>query len=144
MMKEKFYLKNTLLAAELAVVCLAVILMRTFSQGTLLVRYDVPFMVLMSVIPMIINCYLKNEAEENRIVSALLAGLFFTVLPYCAGWDTGMAIWKVFAEGTIVFGVTDMFCSSIGRRVSSGPKAPALAANGVLLYLAVQCFQSIF
>lgn len=144
-MKAKFYVKNTLLAVELGLVCLAVILMRTFSQGTLLPRFDIPFLVLMSVIPMIIACYVKAEGNDNVLVSVLLAAVTFTVLPLAAGWDTGMSAVKMFAEGAVVFAVTDAFCTSIGRRVATGPKAPlALAANGFVLYLASQCFQNIF
>lgn len=144
-MKAKFYLKNTLLAVEMGLVCLAVILMRTFSQGTILPRFDVPFLVLMSVIPMIITCYVKAEGEENRLAAVILAAVTFTVLPLAAGWDTGMSAAKMFAEGAVVFAVTDAFYSSIGSRAASGPKAPlALAANGFVLYLASQCFQNIF
>lgn len=144
-MNAKFYLKNTLLTVEMGLVCLAVVLIRTFSQGSILPRYDVPFLVLMSVIPMSIACYVKTEGEENVLVSVFLAAVTFTVLPLAAGWDTGMSAGKMFVEGAVVFAVTDAFYASIGSRVSTMPKAPfALAANGFLLYLASQCFQNIF
>lgn len=143
-MKEKFYLKNTLLAVEMGIVCLAVVLGRTFIPGFGLPYWDIPFMVLLSVIPMVIAGYLKTESDENCVYSIVLAGLTFSLLPFCAGWNTGMPFWKLFVAGAVIFGVVDVFYTSIKERVASGPKAAlALIANGFLLYLASQCLQGL-
>lgn len=143
-MKEKFYLKNTLLAVEMGIVCLAVVLGRTFISGFVVPYPDIPFMVLLSVIPMVIARYFKAESEENCLYSIVLAGLTFSLLPFCAGWNTGMPFWKLFVAGAVIFGIVDVFYTSIGERVATGPKAPlALIANGVLLYLASQCLQGL-
>ena len=143
-MKEKFYLKNTLLAVEMGIVCLAVILGRTFIPGFVLPYWDIPFMVMLSVVPMVIAHYFKAEGEENCLCSIVLAGLTFSLLPLCAGWNTGMPFWKLFVAGAVIFGVADMFYTSIGQRVATGPKAPlAWIANGFLLYLASQCLQGL-
>lgn len=144
-MKKTFYLKNTLLAAEIGILCLAVVLAGTFVPGCVLPRFDIPFMVLLSVIPMVISSYKKAEDGENCLYSMVFAGLVFAVLPFCAGWNTGMPAGKLFVTGALVFGITDLFYSAVRTRVASGPKAPfALAANGVILYLASQCFQNLF
>lgn len=144
-MKEKMYLKNTLLAVELALVCLIVILVRTFRPGAVLLRLDIPQLVLLSVVPMIAACNQKVQAKENLLCSALAAGVIFAALPFAAGWDTGITPWKLFLEGTLVFGVTNVLFDSMAKRISSGPKAPlALTVNGLMLYLASQCLQAIF
>lgn len=145
MKKERLYLKNTLLAAELGIVCLVVILFRTFRPGTVLLHLDIPQLVLLSVIPMMVGRSYKTAKKEQFLYSVILAGVTFAALPFCAGWNTGMETWKLLAEGALVFGVVDVLYTSMAKRVLSGPKAPlALVVNGLMLYLASQCLQGIF
>lgn len=143
-MKNNSYLKNILLAVEIAIVCMAVVLIKAFAPHVVIPHIDIPAMVILSVIPMVISFYGKSEEEANCLYSVILAGLTFALLPMCAGWNTGMPVWKLLIAGGLVFGVTDVFCTSAAERTASGPKAPlALIMNGFLFYLASQCFQGI-
>ena len=160
-MKKSYYLINVMIVVEVFLLCGAVLLIRTFSPGSVLPRIDLPVMTVLSVIPMILSGYAQERAassSENqscsdsgivppkgsRPISLLLAGASFAFLPLAAGWSAGLPLWKLFAAGTVVFGITDVIYTSMLERIASGNRAPfPLITNGILLWLASLCFQAI-
>ena len=93
---------------------------------------------------MIINGYVGRQGEEERPFSLLLAGLTFTLLPLSAGWSAGLPLWKVFVAGTVSYGITEILYTSVLKRMASGSRAPlAPVVDGMLLWLASQCFQGM-
>ena len=143
-MKNKFYLNNIVLLLEVFLLCGAVILIRTFLPGVSMPRLDLPMLTVLSVIPMILCGLVQAERKGNRIFSLLLAGVSFALLPFAAGWSVDLPLWKIFMAGTVVFGITDVIYTSMLDRISSGNHAPfSLITNGILLWLASQCFQAM-
>lgn len=160
-MKKSYYLINVMIVVEVFLLCGAVLLIRTFSPGSVLPQIDLPVLTVLSVIPMILSGYVQERAisssEKNvysdsgivpskgsRLISLLLAGASFTLLPYAAGWSAGLPLWKLFAAGTVVFGITDVIYTSMLERMTSGNRAPfPLITNGILLWLASLCFQAV-
>ena len=144
-MKKNLYFMNILHTGIVVLFCLAGILIRTFSVNTVLPRITIPFLVMLSLIPMVLEYYLVGASERNSIISMVLGGLTVTLLPICAGLDLGMPLWVLAAAGTAVFGVTDLLYRSIGERISSGSYSRwAPVANAVMLYLASQCLQGLY
>lgn len=138
------YLINILHAVTVAIACLAGIVIRTIGPSTLLPHISIPGMVLMSLIPMVIEYYLVSEIKRDWLISVLLAGAAFALLPLCAGLEVGVSTWTLFAIGAAVFGVTDILYRSIGEKMSSGSYLKiAPIANAFILYLASQCLQGL-
>lgn len=143
-MRKNLYLVNIILVAEIGLLCLIALVMKTFVPGVILPSFDIPLFVLLSVIPMMIKYYIAPEAEGNLWITVLMAGVTFTVLPLCAHIDMGLSAVKLLVAGTVVFGITNIIYTSIGKRIASGPYGRfAPAANGLMLYLASQCLQGL-
>lgn len=120
------------------------IIIRVFYPTTVFPRIGMPLLVLLSLIPLVIEYYIAEENKRNWIITAILAGLTFTIFPLCAGWDTGITLWKLGAAGAIVFGLTDIIFRSIENRMSTYRCGKlASIANAVMLYLASQCLQGL-
>lgn len=143
-MKKNPYFINIILIGWMGILCLIYVLVKTFSPGTVLSPLSIPFLVAVSIAALMTEYYLKKEGERPRFISAIFAGLTFTVLPMAMGWHISSPVWKLFIIGTIVFFVTDTLYCSIGKRISSG-RASIVSpfANGFILYLASQCFQGL-
>ena len=105
-MKKNAYLVNILLAAELFVLCLTAVIIRTYTPSAIFPRFDIPFFVLLSVIPFTAEYYLSPSRHHDPIVTILLAGLTFCLLPYAAGIDPEMSAWMLFTVSSAVFGTT--------------------------------------
>lgn len=143
-MKKNLYFVNLLLVAEVGLLCLFYILMNTFMPAAVLPRIDIPFLVLLSVIPMMIKYCTAPEAKGNLWISMIMAGLTFAILPMCANMNMTIPMWKLFVAGTAVFGITAVVYGSIGRRIASGSYGRfAPIVNGLMLYLASQCLQGL-
>lgn len=143
-MKKNLYFINILHTGVVALFCVAGIFIRTFSVNTILPRITIPLLIMLTLIPMVLEYYLVSDSERSPIVSMVLGGLAFTILPVCCGLTMGLPIWKLMVAGTAVFGVTDLLYRSIGERISSGSYSRfAPAANAVMLYLASQCLQGL-
>lgn len=143
-MRKNPYFINILLVVVVGITSFAGLLVKAFSPATVLVRMGIPFLVILSLIPVVLEHYLVKEKQRERVGSILLAGATFTVLLLCAGWSVKMPIWMLFAVGATVFGAVDLFYTGMGQRMSSGPCGKlSPIVNGVMLYLASQCLQGL-
>ena len=143
-MKERTYLLNILLAAAVGAACIAMILFDAFAPSVLLPHISIPAMVLLTVVPLAAEHYVGAPKKRDWIGSTVLAGLTFSVLPLCAGHTNGLPVWLLFLCGGAVFAVTTVLYTSMGRRMTSGPKSKAApAGNALLLFLAAQFFHGI-
>lgn len=143
-MKKSPYFLNMLLILTVGTVCMAGLLIQAFAPAVILPRVTIPLLVLLSLIPLVIEYYLGINGTAPWVSRILLAGAAFALLPWCAGLQVGVPLWKMFLAGASVFGVTAMLYKSIGRRMASGPKAvfsPVIQA--FCLYLASQCLQGL-
>lgn len=143
-MKENRYFIHVLLTATVGIVCLTGIITRAFCPGMIFPQVNIPFLVLLSLIPLVMEYYLVSDIKRNWLISAFFVGVIFVVLPFCAGWNTGVAAWKLFASGIAVFGVTDGLYRSVGERMSLySRRGFSPIANAFVLYLASQCLQGL-
>lgn len=143
-MRKNPYLINILHILVVASTCLGGILMGTFWPEMVLVRVSIPLLVLLSLLPIVLETYLSKEKERNLAINILLAGVTFVALPISAGGNVELAYWKLFLAGGVTFGITDCLYQSLSERMAlgtGGKLAPAM--NGVLLFLASQCFQGL-
>lgn len=143
-MKNKTYILNTLLAGMLGVILLGAVLVRTFGPAIIIPEWNIPSLVLVSLLALLLDHYVAPGAKRCYICIPLFSAVTFGLLPWAAGF-AGAGESLVFAlAGGIVFTVTTWLYSSIQERLSSGPAAkaaPFLSALG--LYLASQCFMGI-
>ena len=143
-MKNKTYILNTLLAGVLGVILLGAVLVRTFGPAIIIPEWNIPSLVLESLLALLLDHYVAPGAKRCHICIPLFSAVTFGLLPWAAGF-AGAGESLVFAlAGGIVFTVTTWLYSSIQERLSSGPAAkaaPFLSALG--LYLASQCFMGI-
>lgn len=143
-MKNKTYILNTLLAGVLGVILLGAVLVRTFGPAIIIPEWNIPSLVLVSLLALLLDHYVAPGAKRCYICIPLFSAVTFGLLPWAAGF-AGAGDSLVFAlAGGIVFTVTTWLYSSIQERLSSGPAAkaaPFLSALG--LYLASQCFMGI-
>lgn len=143
-MKNKTYILNTLLAGVLGVILLGAVLVRTFGPAIIIPEWNIPSLVLVSLLALLLDHYVAPGAKRCYICIPLFSAVTFGLLPWAAGF-AGAGESLVFAlAGGIVFTVTTWLYSSIQERLSSGPAAkaaPFLSALG--LYLASQCFMGI-
>lgn len=144
-MKKHPYMKNVILGIFVGIASLIGILTRCFFPAVILPKVDVPVIVLFSALSCAVTYYMNAEEGRDKIGSALLAGLTFALLPFCAGLVAGIPVWKLFIAGTILFFVTDLCYEAIGKRMDTGAFGKlAPFANGLMLFLASQCFQGVF
>lgn len=143
-MRKNPYLVSVLLTMEVAALCLAALLVRTWRPGAILPRVSLPFLVLLSLIPQVMRLYLAPDIHPPLLPATVLAGFTFSVLPWCAGIDTGLPVWMLFLYGAAVFGGVSLLYGSLARRmVSSAGGIFTPAAQGICLYLASQCLQGL-
>ncbi|MDO4488533.1 MAG: hypothetical protein Q4B67_05555 [Eubacteriales bacterium] len=136
-MNNKKYVVNIILAAELGIVSLVLLLMKTFAPGGVLPKMSIPVMVLLSAIPMCIEYYIAPESEKNFFVSVILGAVTFTVLPLCAGVFTEVPAVKMFIVSLVVFGIVSFVYGCMVKRMDeNGYKKAAPVVNTVLLFLA--------
>lgn len=144
-MRKNLYFINILHILVVASSCLGGILIKTFFPDMVLARVSIPLLVLLSLIPMIVEAYMASEVKRNWLVNVLLAGIAFAVLPLCAGWNSDISYTTLFVAGAAVFGITDLLYRSMVERMSSGSSGRfAPIVNGIMLFLASQCFQGLF
>lgn len=143
-MKNKTYTLNTLLTAVLAVLLLALVLIRAFAPNIILPQFDLIAIVGISLIALVLDHYLAPDAKRCYICIPLFAFAAFFLLPLAARLVTlENALW-LGVKGGVIFTAATWTYTSIQDRLSSGPAAklaPVLSALG--LWLAVQCFAGI-
>ena len=142
---KKTYFLNTFLAAILGVALLAEVLVRTFAPNFIIPAWNIPNMVLVSLVALVLDHYLAPGADRCYICIPVFSAISFGLLPFAACF-VGLGEAAILAvAGGIVFTVTTWLYTSIQDRLSSGPSGkfgPILSALG--LYLASQCLMGIF
>jgi hypothetical protein len=144
-MKQNHYFLNTILAVVLGIACVITVLVRAFTPAALIPHLDVPNVVALSLAALLIDHYVAKDAKRCYICIPVFSAITFGLLPFCAGFASGLEALKLAILGGVVFTATTWLFTSVQDRLSSGPAAklaPFLSAAG--LYLAAQCFVGIF
>jgi hypothetical protein len=144
-MKQNHYFLNTILAVVLGIACVIAVLVRVFTPAALIPHLDVPNVVALSLAALLIDHYVAKDAKRCYICIPVFSAITFGLLPFCAGFASGLEALKLAILGGVVFTATTWLFTSVQDRLSSGPAAklaPFLSAAG--LYLAAQCFVGIF
>lgn len=144
-MKNNKYLLSALFTLTLSALLLICVVVRLVFPLVILPQWNIPNLVLLSVICLLVNYYMGNGNKQSWLSLFLLAVASCAVLPFAAGLVTLQQIPLYGLSGGIVFTATAWLFASITDRLSSGPAArlaPIMGAVG--LYLASQCFQGIF
>lgn len=143
-MKQNRYFLNTAFAAVMLIACGAAVLVRTFQPAAVIPALDIPNMVALSLVALLADHYAAKGAARCYICIPLFSAITFGLLPFCAGFATGLEALKLAAVGGVVFTAITWLYSAMMDRLSSGPAAkaaPFLSALG--LYLAAQCFAGL-
>ena len=143
-MKNKTYTLNTVLTAVLAVVLMAMMLLRAFAPNIILPVFDIPTLTAISLVALVLDHYLAKGAKSCYICVPVFAALSFGILPFAAGMVAVKYILGLALSGAVIFTVCTFVYTSIQDRLSSGPAAklaPAMSALGI--WLAVQAFAGI-
>jgi hypothetical protein len=143
-MKKNQYFLNTALAIVVLMACAVCRLVRTFLPAAVLPQLDIPNMGALALIALIIDHYVAKGAKRCYICIPVFGALTFGLLPFCAGFATGMEAIKLAVLGGVTFTAVTWLFSAMEDRLSSGPAAkaaPILSAVG--LYLALQCLIGI-
>ena len=143
-MKERRYFQNTALVAVLGIALAACVIARTFNPMGVLPKLDIPNMVLLCSVALLADYYLAKGEKGFGIFTVPGAALTFGILPWAAGFASGVEAVKIGIVGGIVFGLAAWLFALMRDRISTGPAAkiaPVLSALG--LYLAAQCFSGM-
>lgn len=143
-MKNKTYILNTLLAVVVGVILLTAVLVRTFVPAVIIPRWNIPNMVLVSLLALLLDHYLAPGAKRCYICIPLFSAMTFGLLPFAACFAAALEALKLGLVGGIVFTVTTFLFTSVQDRLSSGPAAkaaPVLSAFG--LFLAAQALSGM-
>ena len=143
-MREKKYFCNTMLTVILGVALLINAVVHAFSPAVVLPDLNIPNIVLISLLAMFLENYLKADKERSYPGVFLLAALSFGVLTFAGGVAEGIEILSFAVIGAIVFTVTAWIFDSIVDRIStglSGKLTLVICAFGI--YLAAQGFAGI-
>ena len=141
----KKYLLNTFLAGVFAAALLAMVIARAVCPILVFPGFDVPNLVLISLVALLLDHYIVKDAPRCYICIPVFAFLTFAVLPLAAGFIQPFEILGLGIKGCITFTVTTWLFTSMADRISTGPQAklaPVMSAMG--LYLASQCFMGMF
>ena len=144
-MKQNHYFLNTILAVVLGIACVIAVLVRAFTPAALIPHLDIPNVMALSLMALLIDHYVAKDAKRCYICIPVFSAITFGLLPFCAGFASGLEALKLAVLGGAVFTATTWLFTSVQDRLSSGPAAklaPFLSAAG--LYLAAQCFVGIF
>ena len=143
-MKNKTYTLNTVLTAVLAVVLLAMVLLRAFAPTIILPVFDIPTLTAICLAALVLDHYLAPNAKRCYVCVPVFAALSFGILPLAAGLVAMENALGLALTGAAVFTVCTFVFTSIQDRLSSGPAArlaPVMSALGI--WLAVQAFAGI-
>lgn len=146
-MKAVTFKLNTVLAGVVGVVCLALLLVRTFMPQAILPLADIPNLAAVCAAALVIECYLNRGQAPRRSwpLTAVLAFLTFWLLPWAAGLCSGAGeALRLGAIAALLFTAMAFLFTSICERLSSGKSTPlAPLCIGAVMYLACQCFAGI-
>ena len=141
----KKYLLNTFLAGIFAAALLAMVIARALCPILVLPGFDVPNLVLISLIALLLDHWFVKDAKRCYICIPVFALLTFGLFPYAAGFVQPSEILGLAIKGCVTFTVTTWLFTSMADRISTGPQAklaPLMSAVG--LYLASQIFMGMF
>ena len=143
-MKENKYFLNTALAGVLLIACGAAVLVRTFQPAAVIPALDIPNMAAISLLALLVDHYVAKNAKRCYICIPVFSALTFGLLPFTAGFASGVEAMKLGIVGMAVFTAMTWLFTSVQDRLSTGPAAkaaPLLSAVGI--YLAMQCFAGL-
>lgn len=141
----KKYMLNTFLAGVATVALLAMVIARAICPILVLPGFDIPNLVLISLIALLLDHYIVKDAPRCYICIPVFAFLTFALLPLAAGFVQPFQVLGLGTKGCITFTVATWLYTSMADRISSGPSAklaPIISAAG--LYLASQIFMGMF
>ena len=141
----KKYMLSTFLAAVSTVALLAMVIARALCPILVLPGFDVPNLVLISLIALLLDHYIVKDAPRCYICIPVFAFIVFAVMPLAAGFIQPFEILGLGIRGCVTFTVTTWLFTSMADRISTGPSAklaPVMSAMG--LYLASQIFMGMF
>ncbi len=146
-MKAVTFKLNTVLAGVVGVICLVLMLVRTFMPQAILPLIDIPNLAAVCAAALVIDCYLnwKRVPKRDWVLTAVLAVLTFWLLPWAAGLCSGIGeALRLGVIAGVLFTVMAFLFTAIEDRMVSG-KAGFLApiCVGAGMYLACQCFAGI-
>lgn len=143
-MKDNKYLLSVLFTLTLACVLLVCVIVKLFFPLVILPQWNIPNLVLLSLIPLVLHSYLGKPGKENYLALFLLSAVSCALLPWVTGWIAPAGMLSCALSGGAVFTATAWLYASLTDRLSSDPQATAAPILGALgLYLAVQAFQGI-
>ena len=141
----KKYLLNTFLAVVFAIALLAMVIARALCPILVLPGFDVPYLVLISLIALLLDHWFVKDAKRCYICIPVFALLTFGLFPYAAGFVQPFEILGLAIKGCVTFTVTTWLFTSMADRISTGPQAKlASVMSAVGLYLASQIFMGMF
>ena len=141
----KKYLLNTFLAGVFAAALLAMTIARAICPILIFPGFDIPNLVLISLIALVLEHYLVKDAPRCYICIPVFAFLTFGMLSWAARFATPADALLLGVKGCVTFTAATWLFTSMTDRISSGPSAklaPVMSAIG--LYLASQCFMGMF
>lgn len=138
-MKKQTYFANTALTVIVGITCLAAVLLQTFAPRIILPEVDLPMLMFFGVLALLIEGVAKGKIIWPHPVTAVLAGLSFSILPWCAGLIGTKDILVLFLNGVLSYAAAGLLLGSVARRLpqKKGYKV-SLVLNGGLLILASQ------
>ena len=142
-MKKNTMMVNTLLAVVLGAGLLTGMVWRTFMPYVVLPELDVIAMAAITLISLVLEYYMTGVQKRDWALQVVLATVTFGGLALAAGLPyAGM---KTFVCGAAVFAaVTFLFDSMVKRLEVTTDKKCAAIPTAFVLYLACQCFVSLF
>lgn len=144
-MKRNTYVLNTILAAVVFITLLVAVLVRTFYPAIIIPAWNIPNMVLVSLLALLLDHYMSPNAKRCYICIPLFSAVTFGSLTWVSGFASGVGVWKIALIGAVAFTATTWLFTSIQDRLSSGPAAKAAPIlSAFALFLAVQGFSGIF
>ena len=141
----KKYMLNTFLAAVSTAALLAMVIARALCPILVLPGFDIPNLVLISLIALLLDHYIVKDAPRCYICIPVFAFAVFALLPMVAGFVQPFQVLGLGIRGCVTFTVTTWLFTSMADRISTGPQAklaPVMSALG--LYLASQIFMGMF
>lgn len=144
MMKNNTLFLNAILAVILGAVSLGACLVRVFAPVVILREPQIPELVLLSLLALLADHYRKPDTGRDYLWIFVLAAVSFGILPWAAGFVSGMQILKLALCGGVVFTAVTWLFTSMQERMRSGSGCaltPVVCA--LCLYLAAQCFAGI-
>ncbi len=132
------------LAAVTGIALLAAMLLKTFLPRIILPRADAAAIILLSLLALVLDCYLNRGGRRDFRLITLYGVLIFGLFPVAGCYVPPSAMVKMALLGGAVFTVTAFLFDSLLKRLSTGAGAklaPLITAGG--LFLASQCLMGI-